>query len=456
MVGRDDTLPLVVERNANRTGDRLFLEEVTGRTQTYAETHAAAQAWARAFRAAGVGPGDRVLAFMPTCIETVNVWIGLGWLRATQVPINTDFRGEMLRFVLENARASILVCASRWLEAVHDVADTLTELKTIVVYDAGDEILPTDGRFQLISGERFLADGPADGELEGPEPHDPGMMMYTSGTTGTSKGVLLPWANFANAGRHIGPPSEDLSADDILFSPFPMFHASGTWWLCAMANAGAKLILREKFSTDDYWDDIRRHSCTVTMLLGAMGNFVVRQPPRPDDADNPLRVVLLVPMLESVDEFERRFDVDTYTVYGMTELGIVTRSPSNRIDNASCGQARPDLEVRIMDSFDHEAPNGEVGEIAVRPHQPWTSFVGYFEMTEATRLSWQNLWFHTGDAARRDDAGNYYFVDRIKDAIRRRGENISSAEVEALVLRFDPILECAAVAAPSEWGEDEV
>jgi carnitine-CoA ligase len=216
-----------------------------------------------------------------------------------------------------------------------------------------------------------------------------------------------------------------------------------------------RAVLRERFSTDAFWTDIEKHRCTATLLLGAMANFVYRHDVQPEST--PLRRVQMIPVIPEVEDFKKRHDVLVTTQWGMTEVC----APIVAVDYdvsiwQSCGRLRDGFEARIVDEFDHEVADGEAGELVLRSDEPWHFASGYWGNPEATMQSWRNLWFHTGDMFRRDQQGNYYLVDRLKDSLRRRGENISSAEVEAAVLQHPDVLECAVVGVDSEWGEQEV
>jgi crotonobetaine/carnitine-CoA ligase len=220
------------------------------------------------------------------------------------------------------------------------------------------------------------------------------------------------------------------------------------------------MVVREQFSIEHFWSDVREFGITGAGLVGPMAPFLMLAPERSDDADTPLRHVMMGPLVPLVEEFKRRFDVEVGTGYGMTEIGAPFASDGYRLaNNRSCGKVRAGwagYEVQIVDEHDQPLPTNEIGELVVRTREPWVINRGYYNKPEATAAAWQNGWFHTGDAFTVDDDGNYYFVDRMKDAIRRRGENISSFEVEALVNQHPAVLECAAIAVPSEYLEDEV
>ncbi|TQC48820.1 ATP-dependent acyl-CoA ligase [Rhodococcus sp. WS4] len=454
----DRPIPQILQQWNRIEPDRPFLQEVDGPSQTYGETLAESLRWALGLRALGVAPGDRVVVLMPPKLETVNVWVGLGWLRAIDIPLNTEYKGEMLRYVLDNSRSMVAICAERHLEAVVPLLPLVPRLKTVVVWRETSADLPTgvDGITFHDSVDVIGATDIDSADIgDGPALHDTATVLYTSGTTGPSKGVVSPWGSFVNAGRRAGPPG-GFQDDDIFYSTLPMYHAGGLNWIHGIAAAGGQWVFRERMSTTSFWDDVRRYSCTTTFLLGAMANFLGRAEERPDDADNPIRAIVAVPYPDSLNAFEKRFDLSVHTVYGMTEVGIVMKSDVPRPDEPNTGRPFAEYEMRVVDEFDVEVPHGTAGELVIRSREPWTMFSGYFEMEEATQTAWRNLWFHTGDAMRRDEAGNFYFVDRIKDSIRRRGENISSAEVESYLFRHDAVFECAAIPVPSEWGEDDV
>jgi crotonobetaine/carnitine-CoA ligase len=221
----------------------------------------------------------------------------------------------------------------------------------------------------------------------------------------------------------------------------------------------ARFVIRDRFSASDFWADVSATDCVTAALVGPMTALLYSAPPQPDDADTPLRNAILGPMIPEIDDFERRFGVRVATGYGQTETGMAVTTGWDHGPWANCGRIREDYpwpEVRIADEFDEPVPDGEVGEMLVRSAEPWALNVGYHEMPEQTAAAWRNGWFHTGDAFRRDADGWFYFVDRLRDTIRRRGENISSFEVETLVAEHPAVRECAAIGVPAPLGEDDV
>jgi crotonobetaine/carnitine-CoA ligase len=216
--------------------------------------------------------------------------------------------------------------------------------------------------------------------------------------------------------------------------------------------------LRDSFKTQFFWNDVRRFGCTATALIPVMMNWLLDQPPNDDDLDNPLRVISGAPVVPRVDEFKRRFGVQMRTVFSTTEVGMpLYAGPDVSADRTSTGKwVAPGFEVKVVDENDYEVEPGEIGQLLVRTTEPWRMMTSYFGMSEKTAEAWRNGWFHTGDGFVQDENGRYHFVDRITDSMRRRGENISSMEVEAYVDEHPAVAECAAIGVPSEYGEDEV
>jgi crotonobetaine/carnitine-CoA ligase len=254
-------------------------------------------------------------------------------------------------------------------------------------------------------------------------------------------------------------PSDTLTEGEAVYCPLPMAHNSGRSCINYALATGATFVFRERFSGATFWDDVREHDCRAAAIVGPMTAFLAAQPPRADDADNPLRAVLCGPLIPEIEAFKARFGVEMATCYGMTETGAVLATGWDHGPIAACGRARLDYpwpEVRVVDENDEPLGPGQVGELVARAAEPWSLNAGYYGMPEATVAAWRNGWFHTGDAFRYDDDGNYYLVDRLKDAIRRRGENISSFEVENIVRGYPGVADCAAIGVPATFGEDEV
>jgi carnitine-CoA ligase len=441
---------------AAQTPDAVALEHVDGERFSFAELHSAALHWAGAFQAVGVDAGAHVATFLPNASVAHRSMLALGWLRAIEVPLNGAYQGRMLQYALEHSDSTVLVVTTELLERVAAVSDALPQLATVVVVDGRGRAIP--GRARVVGLHDLLdAVAPAVG-LPGPDPWDIAYLLFTSGTTGPSKAVISPWGSVVYQ-MTSWMPEDALHQGEGLFTGMPMFHNSGRSVLNMTLARGARFAYREKFSATHVWDDVRKTNAVTLCLVGPMTSLVWSAAPRPDDADNPVRSVVLGPMIPEMEAFERRFGVRVATCYGQTEIGSPVATGWDHGPWANCGKVRQDYpwpEVRLVDEHDDTVPMGEVGEMIVRTREPWALNLGYYKMPEESMRAWRNGWFHTGDAFRQDEEGWFYFVDRMKDAIRRRGENISSFEVENYVIEHPLVVDCAAVGVRTAHGDEEV
>ncbi|KOS53781.1 AMP-binding protein [Rhodococcus rhodochrous] len=444
-------LRYLLERRAAEDPDKVFAVFDNGPTWTRAELLGRVRSTAVALESLGVRQGDHVVCWLPNGPDVLRFWFAINYIGAVFVPINTAYRGGVLTHVLNNSDAEVLIGDAELLPRLDDIEDRGSIRRVVSVGGMGApidgiEVVPADN-LESVVGEPTEPNIPI-------EPWHTQSIMYTSGTTGPSKGVLT---SYMQAYASFGPETMPImTAEDRFLINMPAFHAGGSTLLYAMLINGGSVAVVDRFSSDRFWRQIRETESTMVFLLGVMANFVESRPPSDDDADNPLTKVFIVPLLDDIAAFTRRFDVDVYTIYNMTELSAPIISDANPTQRGTCGKVRPGVEVRLVDHADCEVPIGEVGEIIVRADAPWALNHGYYKMPEATAKAWRNGWFHTGDTARRDADGNYYFADRLKDSIRRRGENISSMEVETEIMAYPHVREAAVVAVPSEVSEDEV
>jgi crotonobetaine/carnitine-CoA ligase len=447
------SLPGLLRQRASARPARVYIEEVDGASATYGQVVEQALNWAAGLEQLGVAPGSVVLSMLPTSITAITSWLGVAWLRAIETGVNLEFRGRMLRYLLENSGAEIALVHDRFIDRFLDIGAS-TRLRAVVVVGGSEQRV--DGPWPVIAAGELL-DGVEVKEHRDPDLQDVACMMYTSGTTGPSKGVLCPWGQL-----HATSPAEwshRYGDDEAQYVPFPMNHVGGKVPPYLMAMHDGRVVVRERFSGRAFWDDVRRYRCTLTILAGSMQNFLWQQPAGPDDSDNPLRHVIMLPLLPEYEQFARRFGIEILTGYNMTEISTPLLFDGGVTDWRSCGRVRPGYpgyDVRVVDSHDRPLGPNQVGELVVRTSEPWTLNCGYFGRPEATAAAWRNGWFHTGDAFTYDTDGKFYFVDRLSDALRRRGENISSFEVESHVDEHPDVVESAAVAVPSPWGEDDV
>ncbi|HEX7095937.1 MAG TPA: AMP-binding protein [Acidimicrobiales bacterium] len=453
-VPKECLAPHAVARWAAEAPDRLAVVDVAGPAFTYRELDTAARTWAGAYRRIGVGAGDHVATLLPNGVDAHLAWLGLGWLVARDVPLNNALVGELLHDALLRSDATVLVVDASFASRLAELPP-LPELRTVVVI--GDADLDRSRGYDVVTLEEFLDGATPPDDLVGPVYRDVAVVLFTSGTTGPSKPVLVPWANVYQFWSWV--PEDTLHEGEALYCPLPVVHNSGRSSLNYALVRGATFVYRERFSGTAFWDDVRAHDCKAAALVGPLTAFLHAQPPRPDDADNPLRAVICGPLIPDIEGFKARFGVKVATCYGMTETGVSLTTDWDHGPVTACGRKRPDYpwpEVRIVDENDEPLPVGEVGELVVRAAEPWSLNAGYYKMPEATAAAWRNGWFHTGDAFRCDEDGNYHLVDRLKDAIRRRGENISSFEVENIVRGYPGVADCAAIGIRDELGDDEV
>ena len=463
---REWTLPAILRRRAAEHGDKPYLQVPFEQVSlTYAETLEAAERIGSGLLADGLERGDRVVIMAPNCADYVLAWFGSALAGMSEVPLNTAYKGPFLEHQIRTTEPTAVVATAEMARRFLDGNDAYSTIRRFYLLDE-------DGEGETAALIRAAGFGAAPfAELKrsevGPLPavdyRELAGVFFTSGTTGLSKGVMMSHSHlafFADQGRAM----TRFGADDVYMSVGPLFHGNAQFLAAYPALvAGGTVVLQSKFSASRWIDQIRDCGATVTNLVGVMMDFVWKQPPRPDDADNRLRCVYSVPTATSILEgFKQRFGIEAFVEsFGSTEASLPILTPYGEDRPAgAAGLLLPDwFDVRVADpETDAEVPVGEVGEFLVRSKVPWTMLSGYYGMPEKTAEALRNQWFHSGDAVRRDEEGWFYFVDRLKDAIRRRGENISSYEVEQAILPHEEIADCAAVAAKSEieGGEDEV
>ena len=463
------TIPKVLQLRAETHRDNSYLlVPYQGVDLTFGETNELAQKVARGMLDTGAEPGDRVLIMSPNRVEVMLAWFGAAVGGLVEVPINTAYMGTFLEHQVRTTSPSIAVIhadfAERFLEGETSAYESI---KTYVVIGTPDEQsvairILSDAGFEARTYES-LQDHASSTELPPVTRYDTGAIFFTSGTTGLSKGVTMSHSQLCFVAQEQIALLR-LTDEDTHMSVGPLFHGNAQFLAALPALiAGARFALQEKFSASRWIDQIRDTGATTTNFIGVMMDWTYKQPERPDDHDNQLRCVYSVPTPSSImADFARRYDVHVFVEqYGMTEISMPILVPYGEPHPAGSAGLLVDefFEAQIVDpDTDEELPDGEVGELIVRAKEPWLLLTDYYNMPDRTAESLRNQWFHTGDGLRRDEDGWYYFVDRIKDSIRRRGENISSYELEQALLRFDDIADCAAVAGPAdtEAGEDEV
>ncbi len=462
---RDDTLEMrtigrVLAERAERIPDRSFLLWQGQRT-TYGEVEAITNRYANGFAAHGIRHGDHVAVLLPNCPEFFWVIWGLGKIGAVAVPLNTAAKGELLRYFIDQSDASCVVVDEEWVGRVAVLASGLTKVRSYVYRGSGSAAdcgvgtpdAPATHLDEMASSE---ASRPPLDRVRHDDTH---LIMYTSGTTGPSKGVMCPHSQGHAVGSMLAR-DYGYRPDDVLYTCLPLFHGNAIWYSCYAALwADASIALAPRFSASRFWDDIRDSAATQFNTLGAMTNIIWKLPAGPHERQTALRQCMAVPVPKEIYvEFQQRYGVTLTSVYAMTENFAMTRfTPDDPPAKAgSAGSPRGACELRIVDDDQRDLPIGEVGEVWMRPLIDGAMMKGYYKMPVETAREFVDGWFRTGDRARLDADGYLFFVDRKKEAIRRRGENISAYEVELILSRHPAILEVAAIPVSSEMSEDDV
>lgn len=454
-----ETMPAIVSRMADADPDRAFAQAVSGGSLTWGQLQLSVELWAARFIALGVLDGEVVATLVDSGFESLAAWLALASIGAVDASINGEFRGRMLAYAINTIRPSLVVAARHYLPHLDAVAGDLQTVKRVLVVDGDDVSDRGESNLPGLTLVQALQYDVASARqaMRMPSWHDVACITYTSGTTGPSKGVMLPWGqlNAINLGTF---PFDDLSADDVFYctSTHAHFGSKSIPYLAAMA--GGQVVIRPRFALNSFWQDVGRFKITTGMLVGSMADMLLRSPDSPSDRTS-LKNLFMAPLGASYARFRERMGVRICTIYNSTEGGVAICSGWNPTNDRTVGRLRqgyPGFEVRLVDEHDFEVPDGTPGQCVIRSAVPWTMNAGYLNNPEATAAAWRNGWFHTGDMLVRTNDGEYIFVDRLKDAIRRRGENISSYEVESDVLLNPEIVECAAVAVAADAAEDEI
>lgn len=451
----DLVLPNLVRGLAEGAPDAVFLQEVDGARRTYRETYEGALAWASGMRRRGVGQGDRVVTIFPTCIDGVLAWLGCAYLGAINVPISTAYVGHMLEHALALTEPRLILADARNVRSLADVE--LPSPPAILVRPhpgpdaAGCDRVP-------VAGELAELDQ-AGAQIEPRRPSwtDPPSLMFTSGTTGPSKAVILRWLQLYRMATTTCK-TEFARAGDVVYCPWPLNHISATGSIYAAAISRGTAVLREKWSTSNFMRDIYDHRCTFTLLMLEMTRYVWKMQLPQGCGECPLERVYAIPTNPDLEPLMQKLGARYSTSYNSTEQSTPIASVGmDPVPVGAAGKPRDRVQVRVVDRDGRDLPAGEVGELLTRTADPAEMFAGYWRMPEATAEVTRGGWYHTGDAVRIDEDGYVYFLERMNDRIRHRGENVSPFDLETTLERDPAVLKSAAVGIPSDvYGEDDI
>ncbi len=458
-------LPDILREQAKKLGDKPFLQFGAKKPLSFKQTNALANKVANSLAGAGIPKGDKVAVLMPNSDDYVAVWFGILKAGAVMVPVNTEYRADFLQYIIDSSDSKLLFIAEEYLDRMPRIAGGIKGLERVVVWTRGG------GEKFDRHGFRFRKMTSYSAFLKGARASEPGVkvaftdyarLMFTSGTTGRSKGVMRPCAADYSSARNCAEIM-DLGPDDVYFTCLPLFHSNAMVMTVYPALIkGARTVIEEKYSASKFWKWMNDYKVTRFNTVGTVSYFMWNTPPSPGEKTHKVKLVLGSPAPHDIIEpFMKRFNIKLMEGYGLTETGQCTwMRPGEPFRVGSCGKEAPGYEIKIADpESDEELPRGEVGQIVVRPRIPNIMMHFYNKMPEKTVEDFRNLWFHTGDAGWMDKDGYIYFMDRVKDYIRRRGENISSFEVEKIISSHPGVKECAAIGVKAEAGghaEDEV
>lgn len=442
------TVPGLLQERARRTPDKTLLRSGNLHRSSQEMLDAVAHAGGL-LQEQGIRSGDKVALMSSNRPELLDFILGCSWIGAVAVPINTAARGEQLHHILSNSDSSLLITESSLIEHVTRIPH-LPELQQIWLLNQGENLE------ESIYPVSQLPTSTTPATPAAVTPRDTAAILYTSGTTGISKGVQCPQAQFYWWGLNV-THQMGLTEEDVLYTCLPLFHTNALNAFCQALVSGAEYVIGPHFSATRFWSDVRSAGATFTYLLGAMVSILTNKPPTDDDRNHGVTAALSPATPASLlQDFRERFGVTLIDGYGSTETNSIIAASRYEQRPGYMGKVQPGFTARVVDEHGFEVDPGAPGELLLRSDQSHAFASGYFKMPEATVTAWQDLWFHTGDRVIIEADGWLRFVDRIKDVIRRRGENISSAEVEQALREHPLISDVAVYAVDSELGEDEV
>lgn len=455
--GHRDT-PVAALARAVSAHPHKVLFDFSGETTTYAEFDALSNRMAHALQALGVKAGATVTSLFDNHLDAVVLWIALNKLSAVSVPLNTALKGEFLRHQVVDSGADIVVCDAVYASHLFEVAELLGNVQRVLVRGTLEARPAVGFAIENLDGHRGLDATPM---AELPDPAALNALIYTSGTTGPSKGCMISGNQMCHVARLL-LRAASFGPEDVLWTPLPLYHMNAiATGVVSTLLVGGTISIAPRFSVSGFWPAVEASGATVVSILGALGTLLAQA------ADNAamkrcfgqIHTVKGNPFPEEIKAIWRtRFGARHIgsNAYGLTEALITSVPAGEPVPPGSSGHCAPEFDVRIFDDHDNPLPPGQAGEVVCRPLHPDIMFKGYWRRAEDTQKVMGNMWFHTGDIGKFDEAGFFYFVDRKKDYLRRRGENISSFEMESAILLHPDVEQVAVHAVRSNLGEDDL
>lgn len=458
---RDETVIGLLRDAAAKYPDKAYVifPDHGGYRMTYAAALEGAVGVARALRASGITPGSRIAVYLPNGPAYVWAWMGTLMAAAVDVTINVGLRGAPLAYALNKARVDLVITDRDSLAGLVSVSDLSREPPVLVLHDRPDGLLnpPVSLRWGDwgSSGSALETSG---GDAAGSPPTSPlglASIRFTSGSTGFPKGVMMSQAHMLASAKMFCFMT-GFTPDDIHYSSFPVHHVfSSVTGILAALCAQSSIVLARKFSASQFWEHVRRYDVTIAHVLDAPVAILLSNPE--SDLDRAHKCRVMYTASATFPRFEERFGVKIVPLFDMSELTVVAYYPPGvPYRPGSCGVSSSLFDISILDDGDYPVAAGTEGQIAVRPRVPHVMMLGYFDDAELAVERWSNLWFHTNDRGILDEDGYLYFKGRLGDRIRRRGANVSAAEIEAVASRHPAIAEVAVIGVPASLGEDDI
>ncbi|MBL41634.1 MAG: hypothetical protein CMM49_03115 [Rhodospirillaceae bacterium] len=417
---------------------------------TYQDLNTSANRLAHGLLELSISKGDKIAVLMDSSPQYLDVWFAISKIGAVEVPINTAYKGEILVHILNSSDTKLIIYDKKYGQEIRKISQKCKKIELFIINDKGDQYrdypIKLDGLYRDNTGDLNIDINYT----------DTACLLYTSGTTGVSKGVIMNNHFLWSFGVNVAQINQ-IDNSDISYNYLPFFHIAGKFLLMASMLVDAQNVVVPQLSISNFWDDINKYKATLMVAAGGVCNMLYSQPSKSNDSNNSLKLIYAVPIpTEFSNDFEKRFDVKFIEAYGSTELNVVACSEPGKTPPKSFGKPLSNYEMSIFDEFDQPCSPDVPGEIVVRPKKPNIMMEGYYGLPEKTLEVIKNLWFHSGDQGYVDSQGWFYFLDRLTDSMRRRGENISSFEVEKIINEHEGVSECAAIGIKSDMQEDEV
>lgn len=446
----------LLEKQAAERGEQPFIKMADDESwTTYGSFNERANRLAHGLLSLGVKPKDYVCIVLSNSVDYLAFSYALKKIAAIEVSVNVEFRGVGLTRLINMTGAKIIITEALFFGQLGDIENDLEHAETFLLADNSDASQTSLARYRLVALDDMISSN-----TENPQRtvHDSevSQIQFTSGTTGPAKGLLSTHRHALRKAEGVAEACQ-LTPEDCSYTPWPLFHSGAAHHeVLAVILTGGRVVIRKRFSASQFWDEVKANGATWFMIVGSVEAILCAPPPRPDDADNPIRVVFGCPYPIPRRQFEQRFGLKTIDCYGLEDAGFVSATALGDGDYESQGHVRDIYEIRIGDEHDDPMPVGQSGEILIRIRETSIIIQGYFGDPEATIRSNRNQWFHTGDLGRVDEQGRLYYLGRLKEIIRRRGENIQPIQIEEVLHTHPAIEECVAVGIPSPIGEEDV